>query len=180
MCIAKPAANEAQFIHLSLQCNGHFQITSTSCHVHVVHNVITITLLKDAWNYGTKSLSQQCFLVSPPPPGLPLAPGEVEVVGEKVHQLRVTWIPPFSLPGEIISYSLLVTDEAMGFTSSLGPLNDTSFTHQISERQALYCHLYSFSVFSLNDVGLSLNSSSSSTPALHPSGELHRTVAANF
>ncbi|CAI8046170.1 hypothetical protein GBAR_LOCUS25516, partial [Geodia barretti] len=102
--------------------------------------------------------------------GLPLAPGEVEVVGERVHQLRVTWTPPFSLPGELISYSLLVTDEATGFTSSLGPLNDTNFTHQISERQALDCHLYSFSAFSLNDVGLSLNSSSS-TPALHPSGE---------
>ncbi|CAI8046162.1 hypothetical protein GBAR_LOCUS25513 [Geodia barretti] len=76
---------------------------------------------------------------------LPLAPGEVEVVGERVHQLRVTWTPPFSLPGELISYSLL-----------------------ISERQALDCHRYSFSAFSLNDVGLSLNSSSS-TPALHPS-----------
>ena len=94
----------------------------------------------------------------------------MEVVGERVHQLRVTWTPPFSLPGELISYSLLVTDEATGFTSSLGPLNDTNFTHQISERQALDCHLYSFSAFSLNDVGLSLNSSSS-TPALHPSGE---------
>ena len=146
---------------------------STSCHVHVVHNVIT--LLENKRLVPT-------VLSCLPPPGLPLAPGEVEVVGERVHQLRVTWTPPFSLPGELISYSLLVTDEATGFTSSLGPLNDTSFTHQISERQALDCHLYSFSAFSLNDVGLSLNSSSS-TPALHPSGELyliHRTVAGNF
>ena len=117
---------------------------------------------------GNKRLVPTVFSC-PPPPGLPLAPGEVEVVGERVHQLRVTWTPPFSLPGELISYSLLVTDKTTGFTSSLGPLNDTNFTHQISERQALDCHLYSFSVFSLNDVGLSPNSSSST--ALHPSGE---------
>ena len=103
--------------------------------------------------------------------GLPLAPGEVEVSGDTPHQLRLSWTPPFSLPGEVISYSLLVTDLTTGQDQPLVPVSETSYTHQITESQAMDCHNYSFSIFSVNEVGLSVTSSSA-PPALHPSGEV--------
>ena len=118
------------------------------------------------------------FLSPPPPPppplcaGLPLGPVELEVTGDSPHQLQLSWSPPFSLPGETISYSLLIQDMATGLNRTVEPLSPTVFTHQLSEMEALACHYFIFSVFSLNEVGLSLNSSSS-TPVLHPSGETH-------
>ena len=89
--------------------------------------------------------------------------------GEIAGQLRLSWSPPFTLPGESLSYSLLATDLTTGLNQSLGPLSDTVYTHQVSESLALSCHLFLFSVSSLNEVGLSINSSSA-PPALHPSG----------
>ena len=102
-------------------------------------------------------------------PGLPLAPGELEVSGDVAHQFRLSWSPPFTLQGETVFYSLVVTDLDTGSRQTLGPLSDTAYTHQVSQAQALNCHLFLLSVFSLNKVGLSINSSSA-PPAIHPSG----------
>ena len=94
------------------------------------------------------------------------------MTGDSPHKLQLSWSPPFSLPGETISYSLLIQDLATGLNRTVEPLSLTVFTHQLSEMKALACHYFIFSVFSLNEVGLSINSSSS-TPVLHPSGETH-------
>ena len=99
--------------------------------------------------------------------------------GEGEGQLRVVWTPPFSLPGELISYSLLVRDETSGDHTTVGPLSDTNYTHTLSEIQALDCHFYSFSVFSINDVGLSPNSSYS-PPALHPSSKYNSSAIYSY
>ena len=116
-------------------------------------------------------LSNGSFHFSPKhTPALPLAPGQLEVSGDTPHQLRLSWSPPFTLPGETVSYSLLVTNLVTGLNQTLGPLSDTVYTHQLSETQALDCHPFLFSVFSLNEVGLSINSSSA-PPALYPSGK---------
>ena len=104
--------------------------------------------------------------------GLPLAPGQLEVVGDTSYQLRLSWSPPFTLHGEIVSYSLLVLDLNTSTNLTLGPLSETSYIHQVSETLALACHLFRFSVFSLNEVGPSINSSSA-PPILHPTGEVH-------
>ena len=102
--------------------------------------------------------------------GLPLAPGQLEVIGDTPFQLRLSWSPPFTLRGEIVSYSLLVQDLNTNTNHTLGPLSATSYTHQVSETLAFDCHLFRFSVFSLNEVGPSI--SSSAPPILHPTGEL--------
>jgi hypothetical protein len=99
--------------------------------------------------------------------GLPLVPGQLEVIGDTPFQLRLSWSPPFTLRGEIVSYSLLVQDLNTNTNHTLGPLSETSYTHQVSETLALACHLFRFSVFSLNEVGPSINSSSA-PPILHP------------
>ena len=100
-----------------------------------------------------------------PPPltplsaGLPLAPVELEVVtGDSPHQLQLSWSPPF--------YSLLIQDLATGLNRTVEPLSLTVFTYQLSEMEALACHSFIFSVFSLNEVGLSINSSSTVSPSL--------------
>ena len=89
--------------------------------------------------------------------------------GEIAHQLSLSWSPPFTLPGETVTYSLLIQDLVTGHNESVGSLTDTQYTHQLTEAEALSCHQYLFSVFSVNDVGPSL-SPSSAPPALHPSG----------
>ena len=111
-----------------------------------------------------------CFTHTHPSAGLPLAPVELNVTGDSPHKLQLSWSPPFSLPGETIFYSLLIQDLATGLNRTVEPLSLTVFTHQLSEMEALACHSFIFSVFSLNEVGLSINSSSS-TPVLHPAGE---------
>ena len=116
------------------------------------------------------SPSPSPVLPLPLSPGLPLGPVELEVTGDSPHKLQLSWSPPFSLPGETISYSLLIQDLATGLNRTVEPLSLTVFTHQLSEMEALACHYFIFSVFSLNEVGLSINSSYS-TPVIHPSGE---------
>ena len=105
-------------------------------------------------------------------PGLPLAPVELEVRGDTAHQLTLSWGPPFTLPGETVSYSLLIEDLATGHTET-ETLSDTVYTHSLSEAEALACHSFLFSVSSVNDVGSSLNSSS--VQAVHPSGRQTQT-----
>ena len=106
-----------------------------------------------------------------PCPGRPLAPGELEVVGDTAHQLRLNWSSPFTLPGESVHYSLVIVDQVTGHTETVAPLTDTDYTHSVSESEALSCHPFLFSVSSVNDVGHSINSSSA-PPAIHPSGQL--------
>ena len=108
----------------------------------------------------------------PPPPGLPLAPVELEVRGDIAHELNLSWGPPFTLPGETVSYSLLIEDLVTGHTET-ETLSDTVYTHSVSEAEALTCHSFLFSVSSVNDVGSSLNSSS--VQAIHPSGRHTQT-----
>ena len=107
----------------------------------------------------------------PPSPGLPLAPVELEVRGDTAHQLTLSWGPPFTLPGETLSYSLLIEDLDTGHTETVNTLSDTVYTHNVSEAEALACHSFLFSVSSVNDVGPSLISSS--VQAVHPSGRPH-------
>ena len=108
-------------------------------------------------------------------PGLPLAPGELEVVGDTAHQLRLNWSSPFTLPGESVVYSLVIVDQVTGHTETVAPLTDTDYTHTVTESEALSCHPFLFSVSSVNDVGPSLNSSSA-PPAIHPSGNHVNTL----
>ena len=42
--------------------------------------------------------------------GLPLAPGQLEVVGDTPYQLNISWSPPFALLGEIVPYYLVIVD----------------------------------------------------------------------
>jgi hypothetical protein len=100
--------------------------------------------------------------------GLPLAPGQLEVEGDSPHQLRLSWSPPFTLPGETVSYSLEARDLATGLSEPPLPLSGTQYTHNLSEPAALACHSFLFSVSSVNAVGSSPNSSSAE-PILHPS-----------
>ena len=79
--------------------------------------------------------------------------------GEGEGQLRVVWTPPFSLPGEPISYSLLVRDETSGDHTTVGPLSDTSYTHTHYQR---YRHSTAISTHSLSS--LSMMSVSLPTP----------------
>ena len=97
------------------------------------------------------------------------------MIGDTPYQLNLSWSPPFALPGEIVSYYLLVVDMDDGVNQTLGPLSETVYIHQVSETLALDCHLFLFSVFSLNEVGPSVNSSSA-PPNLHPTGELCATI----
>ena len=108
-------------------------------------------------------------------PGLPLAPGELQLIGDTAHQLRLSWSQPFTLPGETVSYSLLIQNLATGWNRTVGGLTETSYTHSLtSEAEALACHTFLFSVSSSNAVGLSLNSSSAQ--AIHPSGQSTPTL----
>ena len=106
-------------------------------------------------------------------PDLPLAPVELNVRGDTAHQLTLSWGSPFTLPGETLSYSLLIEDLATGHNETENALSDTVYTHNVSEVEALACHPFLFSVSSVNVVGSSLNSSS--VQAIHPSGRLHNT-----
>ena len=102
-------------------------------------------------------------------PGQPLAPGELQLTGDTALQLRLSWGQPFTLPGETVSYFLLIQNQATGWNKTVGRLTETSYTHSLSEAEALACHTFLFSVSSRNAVGLSLNSSSAQ--AVHPSGQ---------
>ena len=103
-----------------------------------------------------------------------MVPVELEVRGDTVHQLTLSWGPPFTLPGETLSYSLVIKDLATGHTETESTLSDTVYTHNVSEAEALACHSFLFSVSSVNDVGSSLNSSS--VQAIHPSGKPHNVL----
>ena len=91
--------------------------------------------------------------------------------GDTAHQLTLSWGPPFTLPGETLSYSLLIEDLDTGHTETVNTFSDTVYKHNVSEAEALACHSFLFSVSSVNDVGSSLNSSS--VQAVHPSGRPH-------
>ena len=106
------------------------------------------------------------------PAGLPLAPVEVKVIKDTPHQLRLNWGPPFTFPGETISYSVFIEDLVTGQKETVVGLTDPVYTHNVSEAQALSCHIFHFSVSSVNDVGPSINSSS--IEAVHPSGRTSR------
>ena len=124
-------------------------------------------LLSLCFTHTLLSPSPLFIPLTPLSAGLPLAPVELEVVtGDSPHQLQLSWIPPFSLPGETIFYSLLIQDLATGLKRTVEPLSLTVFTYQLSEMEALACHSFIFSVFSLNEVGLSINSSSTVSPSL--------------
>ena len=97
---------------------------------------------------------------------------ELEVRGDTAHQLTLSWGPPFTLPGETVSYSLLIEDLVTEHTET-ETLSATVYTHSLSEAEALTCHSFLFSVSSVNDVGSSLNSSS--VQAVHPSGKHTQT-----
>ena len=101
--------------------------------------------------------------------GYPLAPGELIVSGDVAHQLNLSWSSPFTLPGEILSYYILIQDVVTGQNESINSLTDTNYIHQLTDTEAILCHHYLFSIFSVNDVGFSQNSSSA-PPVLHPSG----------
>lgn len=103
--------------------------------------------------------------------GHPLAPGNVEVEGEGVGQLRLKWSAPFVLPGETVSYSVLVQDlnDTTANNNRSTSISSTVYIHQIPEALTLSCHHFIFSVFSINEVGSSINSSSTE-PLVHPSG----------
>ena len=66
------------------------------------------------------------------PAGLPLAPVEVKVVEDTAHQLRLIWGPPFTFPGENISYSVFIEDLVTGQKETVVGLTDTVYTHSVS------------------------------------------------
>ena len=94
------------------------------------------------------------------------------MVEDTPHLLRLNWGPPFTFPGETISYSVFIENLVIGQNETVVGLTDTVYTHSVSEAQALACHTFHFSVSSVNDVGPSINPSS--IEAVHPSGRTSR------